>query len=480
MRIMRTAATLAVLLLASLPLRATETPLVIYGGGIGGIIEPGTGTITLFEVTGQILNRYGSANFLTDLRALRDRPYDERGGVTYTMLQVGAGNFLPTPAEVLSVLPDTQTPEEKANNIGSFRNRAIKAEADFWAKPLEYDGVVRGAFSKDALFLGIPSMHALLVYEITDRNKGPVFKSWRNVGPDLLIPQVWKSIPTPQEIYNQLPEEDRKLREKELQEAFKKAGDKAGALTLQACDWWITSAGDRFMLVDFANKHLVTYLYNGNKVSLAGVRNIEIDQIIPTGMSTKPTPNQTIVAFQGAHRKELQDFQFVLDRDNLAALISQNNTTNAGKVSPIQAVASGGDVILNFTELHKVFVYRILGQGNNLELVAVRDNTVDIGLDLLANLMSAQVRGAESYQGAIRLLAQRMESAAMMMLKYALKEAPALGAKAEKDQKLEGLRKHADWQAVIDDAKKRATEEEEKRKERARLVEEMKKKRQGP
>lgn len=479
MRLMRTAAVLAVLFLAALPMCATETPLVISGGGgLFASIEPGVGTITLYGLDGQLVTRYsGSTNFITDLRALRDRAWDEQNGEVFSVLRVGSPNFLPTPVELMLKFPNKQTLDEKEANIPPLQARALKAEQEFWAKPPEYDGVVRGAFNGSILFLGIPSLHALLIYEVHDRNKGPEFKAWRNVGPDLMVPQMIASTPTPVEIFKALPEEDRKARDKELEDAFKKAGDKAGSLTLQACDWWLTAFGDRFLLVDLANRHLVTYLYEGKKLKLASVRNYDIDLLIPTGLSTTPNPQKAIDQFGALNKQQIDDYKFVLDRENLSALIAQSSITNAAKISPVQISAQGGDVILNFTELHKLFVYRILGQGNSLELVAVRDGTVDIGLQLLADRLNARVRASDAVTTAGKQIALGQVGPTMMTLQYALKEDATQWTKVEKDLKFQALRKRPEWEPMIEDAKKRAAEEDLKRAERAKMVEEMKAKR---
>lgn len=483
---MKPVAILLMLAMSFLSLAATETPLVMNGGGVTAVIEPGVGIITLYAVEGQQLTRYGSTNFLTDLYRYRDMPIGEVEKNTISALRAGCPNFTPTPSDILGILPAKPTAEEKAAGLECYKNRALLAENEFWKALPEYDGVVRAAMGSNVIMLVIPSLHSLLVYELQDRNRGPQLVSWRNVGPDLLIPSGLDSSPALQTlldaIIQALPPERQVEMRKILNERFKKAAEKEGALTLQTPDMWMCFCSGnpgRFVLLDTANMRLVTYEWNGGKVKMVGARNMDIDLMVPTAFSSLPaTTSASLNEFTGKYKKLLQDQGFLpLNEEILTALVSQSTKTNAAKINPVQASVSGGDVILDFIERRKMLVYRAMGIGNKLELVSVRDYTVDVGLALLADKLSAPTRGADAIANADGLLGKRQNDMAMRMLQYALKQWPALVAQIEKSSRYKDLKKHSEWDAMIDDGKKRAAEEETKRQERIKLAQEMKDKR---
>jgi len=470
------------LLVTALIATATETPLVInaLGGNMYGVIDPGTGAVTIYEVDGQNLNRFGSTNFRTDLEELRDKPYQEREGVVYSYLRVGSTSFLPMPSQVLEKFPNKPTATETAAGLESYQRRAVKAEDAFWKKPAAYDGVVRGAFSRSVLMLAIPSLHAVMVYEVQDRNRGPQLKAYRNYGPDLMIPQVMGSVPLPQDILDRLPKDIRDERLAALTEQIKKAGEKAGELTLAASDPYVVATStDRFLMIDPANKHIVTYEWNGGNIKFVGSRNTEIDLMIPTAFNSNPAPQAAFEQFAVRYRKELANYQFPLDVDNLTVLATQTAPVSE-KINKLQHTANAnGDVIFNYMDLRKLFVYRVMGNGNNLEMVSMRDYTVDVGLAILADKFNNLTRGTRALQETSALSGKGQNDTAMLSLRYALKVAPSLVAQVEKDSRLKVLQKHADWATLIAEAKTKAQEEETQRQERMRLVEELKKKKRG-
>jgi hypothetical protein len=480
---MKPASTLAVIFMTAVSALALETPLVMEAQGEAGltaVVEPAAGTMTIYSVEGQTLTRYGSANFVSDMQQLRGLYRAQQEKNLFSALRIGSTNFKPAAADFLNAFPNKPTDLEKANNLESLQARAWKAEHEFWALPKPYDGVVRGAFGRGAVMLVIPCVHAVMFYECTDRTR-PTLKAWRNYGPELMVPQAWESTPLPENLVKMLPEDIQQQFTKSLAERLKNAGQKGGALTLAESDPWVcATSNDRFLMVDANNKHVVTYEWGGGNAKLVGSRNMEVDMMIPTGASTQPSATRAFADFGIRYKNLLVEYQFPLDMDNLIAFVQvvTAKRTNTAKVSPLQAISTAGDVILNFVDQRKLFVYRVMGQGNKLEFVAMRDYTIDVGLSLLADRLMANKRGHDALQEVISQV--KNEEIAFLTLKYALSEAPALVEKVENDSKLKPLHKNIDWQATIDDAKKRAAEEVAERNERIKKVEEMRAKRTKP
>jgi hypothetical protein len=268
---------------------ALENSLVMSypaaGGGSGGIsalVQPATGNITLYSVEGNLTTRYGSANFLADLNHLSAYTITKNGETFYSLLRAGHLASTPTIGELLRspAFPENPTAKEQAAGIKGLRYRVIDAEDAFWAEEKPYDGVVRGAMSPQYLLICVPIKHALLLYDCQDRNK-PQLVSYRNYGVDMMIPQVYNSDPAPQQILAALPP-DLQAEQKKAIEAKMEELKSSGTIQLQPSDPWIgTGSGDRWVLVDPANKRICTYEHLGKAWVLKSSRNLEVDQLIP-------------------------------------------------------------------------------------------------------------------------------------------------------------------------------------------------------
>ena len=437
---------------------ALETSMVLHSGtqgpGVYAVVEPGLGNVTLYSVEGNNLTKHSSVNFLADVTNLANRPRTERAGVIYSTLRLGDDSGKPTMADLLFQFPDKPTAKEQANGVKAYRARATEAEDAFWAKEHAYDGVVRGAMGNSCLFLCIPSMHALLLYNCGDRAKGPQLVGFRNYGVDLMVPQVYKSSPTPQEILGQLPADIKEEQKTALEEALKALGG-GGAMDLQPSDPWVASGGgDRFVLVDPPNKHMATYEYKGKGWELASVRNLEVDMLIPTSYKSAPDEQGTFVQWAQSRKEEIKAFGIIPDLAYFKALVGQKQV-ESGKVSDLQASMAADDLVLDYVKAHKLFVYRLNGANNGLELVSMRDYTIDVGLALQDLEFRSAVDARNVWTvDAKAALGGRNPKLAILSVLYALKLDPCLYKEIEKDPRAKDLKALPEWQPAIEAAMK--------------------------
>lgn len=465
---------LAVLAIASATaVHALETPLVLKSGGQGGnyaVIEPGLGTVTLYAVEGNTLTKHGSASFLADLSFLEQRPFDERDGVVYSTLRIGDPGCRPTMGDLLAAFPSKPSKREAEAGLKSYQARAIEAENAFWAKDNPFDGIVRGAYSATVLFLCIPSKHAILLYDCQDRTKGPQLVGWRNYGVELMVPQVFGSTPTPQDILAQLPAEVKDDQKKALDEAMKALAEGGGAIQLQPSDPWVAAGGgDRFVLVDPPNKHIMTYEYKGKGWEVKSVRNLEVDMMIPTAFNSSPDEQRTFTEYLASRKNQLAAYGITPDLPYFKALVGQKQV-DSGKVSDVQATGNADDIVIDYVKLHKLYVYRLLGRNNSLELVSMRDYTLDVGLALQDVEFRADVDAANAWADAKRALQKHDNKVGLLSVMLALKRNPCLYKTIEKDPSGKDLKKMPEWQGLLDEAIKACetkTKELEERKKRA-------------
>ena len=454
-------------------LHALETPLVLKSGGQGGnyaVIEPGTGNVTLYAVEGNTLTKNGSANYLADLSFLEQRPYDERDGIVYSTLRVGDKNCKPTMGDLLAAFPAKPTKREADAGLKSYQARAIEAENEFWSKEHAFDGIVRGAYSATVLFLCIPSKHAILLYDCQDRNKGPQLVGWRNYGVELMIPQVFMSTPIPADILAQLPAEIKDDQKKALQDAMKALAEGGGAIQLQPSDPWVAAGGgDRFVMIDSPNKHIMTYEYKGKGWEVKSVRNLEVDLMIPTAFNSSPDEQRTFSDYIQSRKAQLAAYGIVPDLPYFKALVGQKQV-DSGKVSDVQATGNADDIVIDYVKLHKLYVYRLLGRNNALELVSMRDYTLDVGLALQDVEFRADADATDAWNNAKASLQKHDNKVGLLSVSFALKRNPCLYKTIEKEPSHKDLKKMPEWQAMLDEAIKACetrTKELEERKKRA-------------
>jgi len=455
----------ALFLSAWLP--AQETPLVITqpNGNYVAVINPSAGIVTVYAVDGNILTSKSSVNFLLEFELYQKVLIGKRGEQWFSALETGSTNNLPTTADLLAsrAFPAEPTAAEAAAGTLAYRKRAYNTEAEFWGKDLPYDGVVRGAFAARTLMLAIPCRHVLMLYEIVSETLE--LRAWRNYGGELYVPQVYNSIPTPQELIAQLPADIVAERRKEIQLQMESLGPAAGnTLPLQISDVWVGAGGeDRYAVFDAANKHIMSYEWNGKALQLRSVRNMEVDLLIPS--SFRSAPDQQALFEQ--LRKDrvrgqwLADNGYVLDMIELKSLADSKKASGGGKISPVQANMEKEDVIINFSDQRKVFVYRLIGAGNNLELISSRDDTLDLGVAVLDSLRMEQAYAVKQLAALKDQCNQHNTPLAMLTLRTMLKLDPRLYKEVEKTPQIQReLKKEEEYPKIIEEAIKAAQAEQ--------------------
>ena len=476
---------LTILMLLTSWAAALENSLVMrspgQGGGLYAVVSPNTGTVTLYGLEGQSTMRYGSANFLADLAYVEGVPAGKQGTITYSALRLSAPNFLPSPGELLRTVafPEKPTAKEEAAGLKGLRWRAIEAEDAFWAEVKQYDGVVRGAMGTQYLLLCVPIKHAILCYDCQDRNKGPQLASYRNYGVDLMIPQTYASDPAPQAILSALPPEIKDEQKKTLEESLAALVDSGGALKLEPSDPWIASgSGDRWVLVDSPNNHIVTYEYQGKNWMMKSSRNTQVEHLIPTSWRSGPDEQAQYSEYVKSRKKLLDNAGIIPDLAYFKKLVDQKQVASS-KTSDIQANIVGDDLMLDFVKKRKLFAYRLNGANNGLELLSVRDYTLDVGLALQDVEFRAETESINAWDAAKRLLAKSDNESAWMAAQFAMRLDPCLHKKIEKDAGAKPLKKFPDWQSVLDDAIKRCQEKEKQLEERRKAAEDARKVKKG-
>jgi hypothetical protein len=463
---------------------ALENSMVMQspgGGGVYAIVQPATGNITLYTLEGNLTTRYGSANFLADLNFLTSFPEAKQNGKYYSRMRTGHEISIPTIGDLLRtpMFPDKPTAKEQAAGIKALRFRVTDAEDAFWADEKPYDGVVRGAMGSQFLLICIPIKHALLAYDCQDRVKGPILKSWRNYGVDLMVPQVYNSDPAPQAILQALPpdlQEEQKKAIAEQMEALKQGG---GSVQLQPSDPWLASgSGDRWVLVDPPNKHICTYEYLGKTWTLKSSRNLEVDQLIPTSFNSSPDEQRAFLEYTNSRKKQLEALGIIPDLAYFKSLVNQKQV-ESGKTSEIQASIEGDNLVLDFVKLRKVYAYRLNGANNGLEFVSMRDYTLDIGFGLQDVELKEAVLAVDAWSIAKKSLSKHDEETGWMQAKFALKFDPNLYKTIEKDPAAKGLKKLPDWQSTLDEAIKASEEKNKKLEERRKAAEEERARKKG-
>jgi len=460
------------LLVAVTGLSATETPLVMQqiGGEYQIVVNPGTGTATLYRDEINSLRRLDSINFVADILRLQKTIMGERGGKPINALQTGSLTNEPRVEDMLLALPNQPTPKETADGVPSYQGRARAGEIEFWTKEPKFDGVVWGAFSSQVLMLVVPSLRTAIFYDVRAPRIVQTPLGWRNYGADCYIPQVYRSVPLPQNLLRQLPPEvQEEFTAALLANAEALAGAANKALTLKASEVWVgAGSNDRFMIIDYANNRVISYDLSTRVIRLSGVRNIEIDLLVPNIFRASPDSRVVLQEFlQDPTRKAFIDSQGFnpFDLFMLKAIASSTNVAAGGKVSPVHATVTGNRnsdrVMVDFHNARKVVTYALQGTGNQLELGAVRDYTIDSALAALDAQINDRVFARGALAQAQALVANKQKELALTVLASALNYDPGLHKVIEKDANLvKALGPEPAWQTMIDEATKDATARE--------------------
>ncbi len=467
-------------LITALP--ALDTPLVINntGGTSTVMVNPTIGSMTLYYIEDGQLNRVASTNFLADLGLPASLITRDLDGQPVTALQDGSPNNVPTAEQFMTTVLGRygQTKAEGAAGVKSLADRARAAEKEFWGKDHPYDGIVRAALAQNYLMLAIPAKRALLVYDVSASSFKLV--AWRNYGPELYLPHVYGSNPTPAEILRELPQEVQEARKKELEAQIAQMAEQAEqALVVKPSDVYLVAGqGEKFALFDIANTHLMAYEFNGRALTLRGIRNVEVDLLIPT--SFRSTPDIKEIFNQWTKDRQRQAFlaSLGMEKDMVAFqtyVEGKQKAAASDKVSAFQAnvILNTGDLVLDFADKRKAIVYRFAGGEATMDLKSLRDYTLDAGIALLDAEYTNTLYAKELLVAAKKMHKPRT---ALLTLKSALALDPTQYRQAEKDKGLiDKVKGEADYQAVMEDAITRATAIEAQREQQKKDAEERRK-----
>lgn len=477
---------IALVLLAVAALPALETPLIITNatGNTSVIINPALGTMTFYAVEDGALNQRSSANFLTDLEYIDRMIVDHNGEEAFSALRLGVGaNGAVTKlayAEFFAYLDKLgQTKAEKEAGVDSLFKRARRSELEYWAKDHPYDGVVRAALGQRYLMVAVPSKRALLVYQVDSERLELV--SWRYYGTELYVPHVFFSAPTPEDILRQLPsdiKEERKLAIEAQMKALTES--KSQTIELKPSDLWVVAGGnsDRFAVLDIANNHLMAYEFTGKLLELRSIRNIEVDLMIPSAYRSEPDLNAIFQRWQRDKvRKEwLKQMGMENDVEAFRVYVESRQSAGAsGKASPVQAnvLVATGEIVIDFTDKRKAAVYRFAAGAPTMDLMSMRDYTVDVGVSLLDGEIRQRMLAAQLYA-----MAEKMKGPVQsyLTLRTALQMNPLQVRDFEKSKRFvdkvkdqpgyaEMIEKAAKDAAAMEEEIKRRQEEAQKRRE---------------
>jgi len=474
-------ALITLLFLLSSTLPALETPLVLrpLGGEnfeLMSLVNPDTGTIQLYRVTGEQLQLTDYYSFQADLNFLSGRPVPQR--LDWTLLRTGSGTSLPNYGSMIQSFP-SQSPNEQGL---TYQQRVMASEDEFWETKPEYDGVVRAAMGQHSLIVVVPSMYTILFYTVQDWQLR--LSGWRNYRTDLYVPQVYRSRPTPANLFQALPEEVQEERREQLEEQAEKMGEDAGRLiNLAPSDPWLTSdfIGNQelFILADPANDHLLVYQFRArgreSTFELRSSRNLEIDMLIPTNFQSFPSVNGAVQEYN--KRLAQQDLPPV-SAGYIQKLVERRSTKSA-EISSMQAQLDfTGLLFLDFIDKKKVFVYRILGENDELELLNARNYEIDVGIAMHQQEIQQRRKGIDRLQTVKRIVGRDTVALSMKLLQTALDWNPWLYQEVERDRKLRRLLEdHEQWDAMIEGAIAKAKAKEEEYQEiQAELREEQEEK----
>ena len=468
------------ILLGAAQLGALETSLVLRpptgGDATMAMVNPAQGTIQLYRIDGEQLHVVSRRNFRADLEYLSSVPPGPK--LDWTLLRTGSTTCTPTYGEVMDQwLPAIDKAAEAARKRSRDKNtppplplaqRAMNSEDDFWKQTPEYDGVVRGSMSQNALVLLIPQTYTMLFYQI--QNWEIQFMGWRNYRTDLYVPQTFQSTPTPQELLTLLPKEIQDERKEALAQQMEEIGETAGeTIPLAPSDPWITSynLGTRelFVILDPPNNRLIMYQFRTrgkmSMLELQSVRNIEIDLMIPTTFNSEPDLRNVIVQYNKVLQKQRMP---PVDGDYISGLVG-GNAVAAQVGSEVHAnIDAEGMLFIDFTGKRKILVYRMAG--NQVELLAARDYTIEVGIALHQQELQLRAKGIEVFKLIEKTADKDTVDACMRLMEIALRWNPWLYEEFEGDRKLRRtLENHERWGPLIEQAINEVNRLEQREKE---------------
>lgn len=481
-------------------LTALDTPLVIRSpdGRLTGVVSPTQGTMQIYEIAGERLTKRASANWRADLQFLETVP-PTKEHLDWTRLRLGSPavnrpNYAQFFDEVYPELDRRRRPGRDDDELLPFKERAWNTEETFWADPPDYDGKISAAMISSggqnaAVMIVVPSLYTILMYWVEGYNIR--FMGSRNYRTDLYIPQVWNSFPTPQQILEALPADIQADHREQVENQIENLGEMAGeVLPISPSEVWVTSVRrnntDVFVLLDHANNRLMTYTFQfggraGGILSLKGVRNTQVDLLIPSSYKSDPP----IAGIVQQHNRNLDKLGMPPVTPTILRKLAQLRSVEAQESSDIQANTDReGRIFLDFPKSRKLMIYDPFGRGDFLELESMRDYTLEVGIGIQMKEARFRALSFQMLEEANDIASRKRTEDVKKLLKTALEWNPHLyealegreGRKATRylkdDAEFQAMMEEAateakrledEWEALV-----KAAEEEDRRREELR------------
>ena len=450
---------------------AQDTPLIIPAkdGSNVVVINPGLGTAVVYSINESNSSKKGECSWLAELAYHEKMVVQEQNGIAYSPLRIGltlslkALDWSPFPEGLLAAIPSklTKSQEQRlgAKDV-SPQAQARAAEDKFWVTGKDYDGKVSAAFDGQYLMLVIPAKHAVMFYEYTSQNLE--LRALKGYGPELLIPSGFKTKPEPAEVFKVLP--------KEQQDAALKAMDErllaVPAETPKSEVWCGSLNSSVFVLVDTANRRLISYQPTGKKIETC-VRDLQFDLMYEGMFKSTPKGEELITAFQKQWGPRLAELGYSeLSLDVMREIVSQEMKGDASKAGALQADATADLLILDFTAERKLLTFAC--RGTDIELVSARDYTIDSAIAVFWRRLNAKANAAQVVKRTTDSIKALKPATALTQVAFALELDPALFATVDKagNPLRVALAKPLpqEWEAMIAAAQKKAEEQEAERK----------------
>jgi hypothetical protein len=436
------------------------------------VINPQLGNIQLYEISANKTELLSITNFLEDLKRI-EVSYVPKADISFLQTGGGAQNDRSNDPNYNKffgkggIFPSKKTRNADEETL-SFRERAFNTEKEWWGKGLrKYDGVVAAAMNKDALVLTIPSYGTILVYRF--QNPELILDVYRNFRLDLMIPGNYNSYPESREIYEILPTYLKRQHEKLLLDEENALGDNAGKVVpLGDTDpWMIANQTNKFFLYDAGNNRLLLYQYRGSTkggtLTLLSSRSMVIDLLIPTAFNSEPSVSTVLRnhnrALKAARRPPI-------DECYLRAFMELAGVTVEGD-SGIHAAAdvSAEQLIINHAPQRKVLTYRFEGRNQKLELISVRDYTMEQAVNAHLQSIKNEVEAIKLAKRASKMARRDNFAQVIETARLAIHYDPAVTEELEKSRDLKRLYgENPAWADLLNQGK-RAIEEKLARNE---------------
>ena len=452
---------------------ALETPLIMRpppGSGRSSemvVIDPGLGTIQMYDVQARDLQRRTELNFLSWLEFITKSPADMQRLdrlQDWSLLRAGK-DAEPSYLGFLEALQPARQQRRNDDDGPSTYERAMATEDAFWVNEPTYNGRVRGAMDSDVILLVIPSHFAVLMFRYQRPNLQLI--GWMNYRSQLLIPTQWNSQPTRSQIWNSLPAEIREEHGEALRRQLEdREPGEVPPITVRDSDPWIVATGERnrFVMLDPPNNKMMLYEFRstsqGGQLLVRSVRSLDADLLIPTAYQSRPEHRELLNQYNQELRRARQPAVSAAYLRKLAAARSR-----AADSAPVHAnIDENGNIFVNYTEQNMLLVYHV--QANRLDLRSARNYTIESGIAQHKRHLQEQENARNLMNIVTNRINQRNAEGMMRLVRWSLEWNPHLYEDYEKSRRIRTLLEDLpEWQQAIVAAEQasRALKEEQER-----------------